>query len=107
VRRLHPGEVFRLAACLGSVAVAGQIVADGLAGAGAAGLAQLPGELTQPPLKFRLQLHSEHPAIVMYRLLVSAVQVVSFSEARESFKAVLDRVDPLRGREHPNHAPPL
>jgi antitoxin YefM len=29
----------------------------------------------------------------MYRLLDSAVQVVSFSEARESFKAVLDRVE--------------
>jgi antitoxin YefM len=29
----------------------------------------------------------------MYRLLGSAVQVVSFSEARESFKAVLDRVE--------------
>ena len=29
----------------------------------------------------------------MYRLLDNAVQVVSFSEARESFKAVLDRVE--------------
>jgi antitoxin YefM len=29
----------------------------------------------------------------MYRLLGSAVQVVSFSEAQESFKAVLDRVE--------------
>jgi antitoxin YefM len=29
----------------------------------------------------------------MYRLLDSAVQVVSFSEARESFKVVLDRVE--------------
>jgi len=36
---------------------------------------------------------SFHPATVMYRSLDTAVQVVSFSEARESFKAVLDRVE--------------
>ena len=41
----------------------------------------------------RLHPHTEHPATLMYRLLDSAVQVVSFSEARESFKAVLDRVE--------------
>jgi antitoxin YefM len=31
--------------------------------------------------------------MLLYRVLDSAVQVVSFSEARESFKAVLDRVE--------------
>jgi antitoxin YefM len=41
----------------------------------------------------RLHPHTDHPAIVMYRILDNAVQVVSFSEARESFKAVLDRVE--------------
>jgi len=30
---------------------------------------------------------------MMYRLLDNSMQVVSFSEARESFKAVLDRVE--------------
>lgn len=83
---LHLGEVFGLAACLGSVAVAGQIVADGLADAGAAGLAQLA-------LKLWLHPHTEHSTNLLYRLLDNAVQVVSFSEARESFKAVLDRVE--------------
>jgi antitoxin YefM len=33
------------------------------------------------------------PATLMYRLLDNSMQVVSFSEARESFKAVLDRVE--------------
>ena len=33
------------------------------------------------------------PASMMYRLLDNSMQVVSFSEARESFKAVLDRVE--------------
>ena len=37
--------------------------------------------------------HALHPAKLLYRLLDNAVQVVSFSEARESFKAVLDRVE--------------
>jgi antitoxin YefM len=66
--------------------MAGQIVADGLADAGAAGPAHLA-------LKPWLHPHTEHPAILMYRLLDNTMQVVSFSEARESFKAVLDRVE--------------
>ena len=37
--------------------------------------------------------HALHPTEFLYRLLDNAVQVVSFSEARESFKAVLDRVE--------------
>ena len=37
--------------------------------------------------------HALDPARLMYRLLDNNMQVVSFSEARESFKAVLDRVD--------------
>ena len=37
--------------------------------------------------------HALDPARVMYRLLDNTMQVVSFSEARESFKAVLDRVE--------------
>lgn len=36
---------------------------------------------------------SQPPPILLYRQLDSAMQVVSFSEARESFKAVLDRVE--------------
>jgi antitoxin YefM len=41
----------------------------------------------------RLHPHTEQPTNLMYRLLDNAVQVDSFSEARESFKAVLDRVE--------------
>jgi len=37
--------------------------------------------------------HAVHRAKLMYRILDNTVQVVSFSEARESFKAVLDRVE--------------
>ena len=48
---LHPGEMFRLAACLGSVAVAGLIVADGLADAGDARVAQLERQLIQLALQ--------------------------------------------------------
>ena len=36
---------------------------------------------------------SQPPPMLLYRELDSAMQVVSFSEARESFKAVLDRVE--------------
>jgi antitoxin YefM len=37
--------------------------------------------------------HAFDPARLMYRLLDNTMQVVSFSEARESFRAVLDRVE--------------
>ena len=60
VHRLHLGEVFRLPACLGSVAVAAQIEADGFADAGAASLAQLECQLIQLALQLWFHPHTGH-----------------------------------------------
>ena len=60
VRRLHLGEVLRLPACLGSVAVAAQIEADGFVDAGAARLAQLRRQQIQLALQLWLHPHTKH-----------------------------------------------
>ena len=78
VGRLHLGEVFRLPACLGSVAVAAQIEADGFADAGAARLAQLERQLIQLALQLcaclqgRGQPSLELPLLLEERYLLLA-----------------------------------
>ena len=57
---LHLGEMLRLPACLGSVAVAAQIEADGFVDAGAARLAQLRRQQIQLALQLWLHPHTKH-----------------------------------------------
>jgi len=49
--------------------------------------------LPRPPRAATLVGETAAGPMLLYRKLDSAMQVVSFSEARESFKAVLDRVE--------------
>jgi len=58
VGRFQLGEVLGLAACFGCIAMWAQIVGDGCANAGTAGLAQLPGQKIQAPLQ--AWLHAPH-----------------------------------------------
>ncbi len=57
--RLDLGEVLRLATGLGRIAMAAQVLADGLADAGAARLALLLDQLMPPPLQIGFDAHTQ------------------------------------------------
>jgi len=53
------GQPLRLPACFFAIAVAQEVLGNGVSHAGAAALAELPGQLIELPLEFRIHPHPD------------------------------------------------